>query len=89
VIQIACAILYKFLHGRITQAVNSWLNKTVEYVGKEISFSYLIFLKTREFAHFLSKKTQNFDFLTPKFTLNRQDSDKIRRKIVKISYVKW
>jgi CRISPR-associated protein Cas1 len=37
----------------------------------------------------LGKKTQNFDFSTPKFTLNRQDSDKIRQKIDKISYVNW
>ena len=27
---------------KVTHAVNSWLNKTVEYQGKEISSSYVI-----------------------------------------------
>jgi CRISPR-associated protein Cas1 len=74
---------------KVTQSVNSWLNKTVEYQGKEISWNYVIFLKVREMAHYFIGKTRSFTFLTPKFTLNRQDSDIIRQKIANISYANW
>jgi len=74
---------------KVTQSVNSWLNKTVEYEGKETAWNYVIFLKARDMVHYFIGKPRSFTFLTPKFPLNRQDSDEIRQKIVNISYVNW
>ncbi len=36
--------------------MNSWLNKSVNYQEKEVSWNYVIFLKTRELAHYLIGK---------------------------------
>jgi len=41
---------------KITNELNTWLNKTVSYQEKEVSWNYMIFLKVRELAHYLIGK---------------------------------
>ena len=53
---------------------------------KEISFVYLLFLKTRESAYLLTGKNSNFTFISSKFTFKHQDSDGVLRKILNVSY---
>ncbi len=65
------------------------LNKTVEYGGKQNSWSYIIQLKTRELAQYLIGTKKKVDFLTPSYEIPRQDSDIIRKKILNISYSDW
>ena len=61
----------------------------MEYQGKESAWSYIIFLKTRELAHYLSGKKRTFEFSTPAYEIDRQDSDEMRRKILAIPYAEW
>jgi CRISPR-associated protein Cas1 len=49
---------------KVTQSVNMWLNKVTKYHDKEVSFSYLITLKTRGFVCFLTSNNVKFDVLT-------------------------
>ena len=74
---------------KVTEKVNRWFNKAVEYQGKESAWSYIIFLKTRELAHYLTGKKRKLDFSTPLYEIDRQDSDEIRRKILAIPYAEW
>jgi len=74
---------------KITEEVSRWLNKTVMYREKEYTWDYIIFLKTRELAHYLLGKKRKLDFLSPAYKIVRQDSDEMRDKILKISYTEW
>ena len=74
---------------KVTQSVNTWLEKINNYQEKEISYSYLILLKTRDLAHFLTGKKLNFTLITSKLTVKRQDTDDVRRKILNVSYADW
>jgi CRISP-associated protein Cas1 len=65
------------------------LNKVTKYHEKEISNGYLILLKTRELAHFLTSKNADFNVFNPKLNVNRQDTNEIRQKILTISYADW
>jgi len=49
----------------------------------------VIFLKTRQLAHYLIGIKKPLDFVSLKYQLERQDSDKIRQKILTISYADW
>lgn len=66
-----------------------WLNKVKKYHDKEISFGYLITLKTRELVRFLTLYNVNFNVLTSELNVKRNDSDTVRKKILNISYVDW
>jgi len=61
----------------------------VNFQGKEVSWNYVIFLKTREFAHYLIGKNKTLDLFTPKYQIERQDSDEVRKKILSIPYTQW
>jgi len=74
---------------KVTEEVNRWFNKVVEYQGKETAWSYVIFLKTRELAHYLTGKKRKLDFAAPPYEIKRQDSDEMRRKILAIPYAEW
>lgn len=74
---------------KVTEAVNGWFNRTVEYQGKDITWSYAMLLKTRELAHYLIGKKRTLDFLKPEYEMERQDSVDIRQKIRDISYAEW
>lgn len=74
---------------KMTEEVNAWFNKTVEYQGKELMWSYVMVLKGRELAHYLTGKKQSVSFMKPDYQVDRVDTDEIRRKILSISYVDW
>ena len=74
---------------KITDEVNRWLNKTVSYQGKETSWDYVIFLKAREMAHYLVGKQKSLDLISPEYSIDRQDADDIRKKILSIPYTEW
>jgi hypothetical protein len=50
---------------------------------------YAILLKTRELVQYPVEKRKTIDFSKPEFTIERQDSDDIRQKILSISYTDW
>ncbi|CAG0958922.1 hypothetical protein METP3_00705 [Methanosarcinales archaeon] len=74
---------------KLLTEINSMFNKTVEYGGKQNSWSYIIQLKTRELAQYLMSTRKKLDFLTPSYDIPRLDSDIIRKKILDISYSDW
>lgn len=74
---------------KVTTELNTWLNKTVRYQERETSWNYLIFLKTRELAHYLNGKKKSLDLVSPEQQIDRQDSDEIRKKILAIPYSEW
>lgn len=74
---------------KITNELNTWLNKTVNYQEKETSWNYVILLKSRELAHFLIGKNKSLDFVRPICQIERQDSDDIRKQILSIPYSQW
>lgn len=74
---------------KVTEEVNAWFNKTVEYRGKELMWSYVMLLKCRELAHYLTGKTRTLDFMAPEYQVDRVDTVDIRKKILSISYSDW
>jgi CRISPR-associated protein Cas1 len=71
---------------KVTVEVNAWLNKTVLYQGKVHAWHYIILLKARELAQFLTKKEKMLDFIQPKFLADRLDDAELRAKILDIPY---
>ncbi|KKG32695.1 CRISPR-associated endonuclease Cas1 [Methanosarcina mazei] len=53
---------------------SNMLNKKVNYQGKESTWGYVIFLKVRELAHFLTSKKEKLDFVKPEYEIERIDS---------------
>jgi len=49
----------------------------------------MILLKARELAQFLISKKKTLDLASPKYQIDRQDSDNIRKKILSIPYSEW
>ena len=49
----------------------------------------MMLLKARELAHYLVGKKKMPDFVIPAYTVERQDSDEIRQKILNMSYTEW
>ena len=74
---------------KVTEAFNKQLNRIVTYYNKQCSWSYVILLKVRELAAYVIGKSKELDFLTPDVTLNRVDSEDLRKKILAISYTQW
>lgn len=74
---------------KIVNEFSNMLNKKVSYQGKESTWSYVIFLKVRELAHYLASKKEKLDFVKPEYENERIDSYDIRQKILNISYVDW
>lgn len=71
---------------KVTDAVNAWRNKTVQYHGNDVAWRYVMLLKGRELAHSLTGKKGYLDVLKPECRIAHQDSEDVRRKICSISY---
>ena len=68
---------------------NHQMNHKVSSNGDLYHWHSVILLKTRELAQFLVSKSGKVNFSIPKYELERQDNDDIRRKIIDISYTEW
>jgi CRISPR-associated protein Cas1 len=74
---------------KLTEDFNKWMNKKTPYQKQSVMWSYALLLKTRELAQFLVEKKNSVDFCKPEYTIERQDSEDIRQKILSISYTDW
>ncbi|WP_292471173.1 CRISPR-associated endonuclease Cas1, partial [Methanolobus sp.] len=74
---------------KLTEEFQTWMNKKVTYHDKSMMWSYVLLLKTRELAQFLTGKKRKLDFTNPSYKIERQDTDEIRKKILSISYTDW
>ena len=74
---------------KLTEEFQTWMNKKVTYQDKSMMWSYVLLLKIRELAQFLNGKKRKIDFITPPYTIERQDTDEIRKRILTISYTEW
>jgi CRISP-associated protein Cas1 len=54
--------------------------QTVNYGDKRTAWGYILLLKARELAHYLTGKTKDLDFVSPEFGVQRVDSHEIRQK---------
>ena len=74
---------------KVVNEFSNMLNKKVSYQGKENTWSYIIFLKVRELAHYLTSKKDKLDFVKPEYEIERIDTYEMRQKILSISYADW
>jgi len=61
----------------------------VPYHMNSVTWNYALLLKTRELVQYLVEKRKAIDYSKPEFTIERQDSDDIRQKILSISSTDW
>ena len=59
---------------KVVNELSNMLNKKVSYQGKESTWSYVIFLKVRELAHYLTSKKEKLDFVKPEYEIEKIDS---------------
>ncbi len=71
---------------KLLKEIELQFNKPIEYQGSKCHWSYLIFLKARELAHYLLSKKSIIDFSSPHVELERKDSSELRQKILNLSY---
>ena len=74
---------------KVTEEFQIWMSKKVPYQKNSVTWNYALLLKTRELVQYLVEKRKAIDFSKPEFTIDRQDSDDIRQKILSISYTEW
>jgi CRISPR-associated protein Cas1 len=72
---------------KLTKEVENALNMRMPYQGMMRTFSYIIFLKTRELAHYLLGKKKALDFNID-LQLKREDNFELRKKILEFPYTK-
>jgi CRISPR-associated protein Cas1 len=65
------------------------MNYNGSYGDKQTTWGAVLLLKTRELAHYFVGKTKDLEFVSPKFVVQRVDSQEIRQKILKILYSYW
>jgi len=70
---------------KIIKQIENQFNKTTFYLGREYRWSYIILLKTREFAQHLLGKTKNIDFIKPNVQMSRIDNFELRQKILSLT----
>lgn len=71
---------------KLVKEVETQLNKTINYLGRQHSWSFTITLKAQELAHYLLDKRKDIDFSLPIIKLERKDDHELREKILKLSY---
>jgi CRISPR-associated protein Cas1 len=74
---------------KVTEEFQSWMNQKIPYQINSVTWSYSLLLKTSKSAQYLIGKRKTLDFSRPEFTIERQDSEEIRKKILSISYTDW
>jgi CRISPR-associated protein Cas1 len=74
---------------KVTEEFDNWMNKKVAYKKQSVMWSYALLLKTRELAQYLVGKRKSIDFSKPAYSVERQDSEDVRQKILSISYNDW
>jgi CRISP-associated protein Cas1 len=74
---------------KLVTEFNKQLNRKTDYINKDLTVSYVLFLKVRELAQHLVGKKSSLDLSTPVPLLVRMDTDWLRAKIKKITYAQW
>jgi len=73
---------------KVIEEYQSVMNKRIEYQGKNVTYSRLLFLKTRELNGYLSGQKEELDFSIP-YSEERLDTEELRQKILSIPYTAW
>jgi CRISPR-associated protein Cas1 len=69
--------------------LSNQLSFKVPYQKASYEWSYVIFLKARELAHYVTGKKRSMDFSCPELELTREDNLDLREKILNMSYPDW
>ena len=67
---------------KLVKEVETWFNKTTDYLGRKYSWSYIVLLKTRELAQYLLNKRMDINFSTPSTKLTRTDNHEIKSDLM-------
>jgi CRISPR-associated protein Cas1 len=70
---------------RFIDALRERFDSGVNYKGRRLKWDTLIEEKTNELGRFLTDKTSSLDFVEPSPKLERQDSDILRARILKLT----
>ena len=73
------------LLDRYAELLREQFNSGVMYGGKRLTWDTLILRKCQELARYLLGKTTRFDLVNPKLTLEREDTQALRKKILSLS----
>ncbi|MCD6476972.1 MAG: CRISPR-associated endonuclease Cas1 [Candidatus Aenigmarchaeota archaeon] len=71
---------------KLTKELEKIFNMKVDYKGKKYTWAFIIRMKTKELARYLSGKRLGIDFGNPMPVLERQDTYELRQKILNLSY---
>jgi len=74
---------------KLVTEINKQFNQKTQFQGFEYSWHYILQNKTRDLAHYLLGNKKQVDFTEPKPILERQDTQEIRQKILKMNYTEW
>jgi len=73
------------LLDRYAELLREQFNSGVMYGDKRLTWDTLILRKCQELAHYLLGKTTRFDLVNPKLTLEREETQALRKKILSLS----
>jgi CRISPR-associated protein Cas1 len=73
------------LLDRYAELLREQFNSGVMYGGKRLTWDTLILRKCQELARYLLGKTTRFDLVNPKLTLEREETQALRKKILSLS----
>jgi CRISPR-associated protein Cas1 len=69
----------------LIEKISSNFNCKVPYKGKNYYYQNVLFDNIRSFSHYISDKKKTFDFDIPKFEIQRDDTDLLRKKILSMT----
>lgn len=71
---------------KLIREIDSMFGQRVQYKGKKRTWAYMITIKTRELADYLTGRSRKLDLTKPAPNLKREDTHKLRQKILDLSY---
>lgn len=74
---------------KLIAEVHAQFTNRVEFRGKSWEWGHVLTQKTAEFTDYLLGSKKSFDFASPLPSLERDDSAKLREKILSMSYSEW
>jgi CRISPR-associated protein Cas1 len=74
---------------KLIREVVEQISRKVPYQKASYEWSYVISLKARELAHYITLKRKSIDLANPEANLKRVDNSSLREKILNTRYSEW
>ncbi len=69
----------------LIEKISANFNTKVPYNGKNYYYQNVLFDNIRNLAHHISDKKKKFDFVIPELIIQREDTTKLREKILQLT----